>query len=190
MVTGVFYLILSRIGYGLSSGMQIQMARRAGEGDKKGLQNCLLWGHAVGNGFLGLMMLTLWLCPCCSAAACTIAITLPCQSILCTSGVLGVAVFNDEPAYSVHSLYLLAAPGYLYMARWSLHCLISFSTTCLCVGNSGLSALGFRGAAVASVSLRVFYAITMVGMFFSNRLYHDFPVFNFRRCDFELSQRT
>ncbi len=35
-ITGIFYLILSMIGYGLSSGMQIQMARRMGEGIIKG----------------------------------------------------------------------------------------------------------------------------------------------------------
>lgn len=43
-ITGVFYLILSMIGYGLSNGMQIQMARRAGEGDKKGLSDTLTNG--------------------------------------------------------------------------------------------------------------------------------------------------
>src|ERR1700749_3941565 len=43
-ITGVFYLILSMIGYGLSSGMQIQMARRAGEGDEKGLAQTLTNG--------------------------------------------------------------------------------------------------------------------------------------------------
>jgi MATE family multidrug resistance protein len=63
-ITGVFYLILSMIGYGLSSGMQIQMARRAGEGDKKGLAQILTNGAMLAVLFsLGLMLLTLWFAP-------------------------------------------------------------------------------------------------------------------------------
>src|ERR1700677_4119132 len=63
-ITGVFYLILSMIGYGLSSGMQIQMARRAGEGDKKGLAQILTNGAMLSGLFsLGLMLLTLWFVP-------------------------------------------------------------------------------------------------------------------------------
>ena len=63
-ITGVFYLILSMIGYGLSSGMQIQMARRAGEGDKKGLAQLLTNGAMLAVLFsLGLMLLTLWMVP-------------------------------------------------------------------------------------------------------------------------------
>src|SRR3954465_14373121 len=63
-ITGVFYLILSMIGYGLSSGMQIQMARRAGEGDKKGLAEILTNGAMLSVAFsLGLMMMTLWFVP-------------------------------------------------------------------------------------------------------------------------------
>src|ERR1700750_3352157 len=63
-ITGVFYLILSMIGYGLSSGMQIQMARRAGEGDKKGLAQLLTNGSMLAVLFsFGLMLLTLWFSP-------------------------------------------------------------------------------------------------------------------------------
>ncbi|TXH60278.1 MAG: hypothetical protein E6Q89_01090, partial [Bacteroidia bacterium] len=36
-IAGIFYLILSMVGYGLSIGVQIQLARRAGEGDTKSL---------------------------------------------------------------------------------------------------------------------------------------------------------
>ncbi len=63
-ITGVFYLILSMIGYGLSSGIQIQMARRAGEGDKKGLTQIFANGVMLSLMFaLGLMMISLWLVP-------------------------------------------------------------------------------------------------------------------------------
>src|SRR3954464_1450879 len=63
-ITGVFYLILSMIGYGLSSGMQIQMARRAGEGDKQGLAQIFTNGAMLSVLFaLALMMLTLWVVP-------------------------------------------------------------------------------------------------------------------------------
>ncbi len=63
-ITGVFYLILSMVGYGLASGVQIQLARRAGEGDEKGLApifaNGLLLSVACS---LALMLITLWFVP-------------------------------------------------------------------------------------------------------------------------------
>ena len=50
-ITGVYYLMLSMIGYGLSSGVQIQMARRAGEENKAGItktfMNGLMLAHSL-----------------------------------------------------------------------------------------------------------------------------------------------
>jgi len=189
-ITGVFYLILSMIGYGLSSGMQIQMARRAGEEDKKGLAQLLTNGAMLSVLFsLGLMMLTLWFVP-----------------IL-----FGFSLHdNDNLSLSVN---------YVYIRVWGLPFLMIaqlFNSFFISVGRSrmliygsvvatllniifdyllifgkfGLPAMGFNGAAVASVIAEVFYCFTMVGMFFYHRLYYPYPVFNFRHFDFELSQRT
>jgi Na+-driven multidrug efflux pump len=60
----------------------------------------------------------------------------------------------------------------------------------LIFGKGGFPAMGFNGAALASVIAEFFYAVTMVGLFFHQKLYYTFPVFNFRYFDFSLSQRS
>ena len=63
-ISGIFYLTLSMIGYGLSNGMQVQMARRAGEGDNEGLAKTLTNGVMLSTLLsLVLMMLSLWAAP-------------------------------------------------------------------------------------------------------------------------------
>jgi multidrug resistance protein, MATE family len=189
-ITGVFYLILSMIGYGLSSGMQIQMARRAGEEDKKGLAQLLTNGAMLSVLFsLGLMMLTLWFVP-----------------IL-----FGFSLHdNDNLSLSVNYVYIrvwglpflmvaqLFNSFFISVGRSRMLIYGSLVATALNIifdyllifGKFGLPAMGFNGAALASVIAEVFYCITMVGMFFYHRLFNTYPVFNFRHFDFELSQRT
>lgn len=189
-ITGVFFLILSMIGYGLSSGMQIQMARRAGEGDKGGLAQLLTNGAMLAMLFsLGLMMLTLWFSP---------------------------LLFS----YSLHdySNFSLSV-GFVYVRVWGLPFLMIaqlFSSFFISVGRSrlliygslvatalnilfdyllifghgGFPAMGFNGAAIASVISEVFYCLTMVAMFFFSRMHEDYPIRRHLHFDFELSQRT
>src|ERR1700759_2875249 len=63
-ITGIFYLILSMVGYGLSCGIQVQMARRAGEGDHKELANTFANGIMLSllSAFV-LMLMAMWLAP-------------------------------------------------------------------------------------------------------------------------------
>lgn len=189
-ITGVFYLILSMIGYGLSSGMQIQMARRAGEGDKKGLAEILTNGAMLSVLFsLGLMLITLWFVPL----------------------LFGLSL-NDSDNFSL-------SVNFVYIRVWGLPFLMLSQLFCsffisidrskqlifgsivatgtnilldylLIFGKFGLPAMGFKGAALASVIAEIFYCITMVGMFFYHKYYRDFPVFNFRIFDMDLSRRT
>jgi multidrug resistance protein, MATE family len=189
-ITGVFYLILSMIGYGLSSGMQIQMARRAGEGDKKGLAEILTNGAMLSVAFsLGLMLITLWFVPL----------------------LFGFSLHDsDNLSLSVSYVYIrvwglpflmlsqLLSSFFISIGRSKLLVYGSLVATLtnvlfdylLIFGKGGMPAMGFNGAAVASVIAEILYAGTMVGLFFSQRLYRTFPVFNFRHFDFELSQRT
>ena len=189
-ITGVFYLILSMIGYGLSSGMQIQMARRAGAGDKKGLARILTNGAMLSVLFsLGLMLLTLWFVP-----------------------ILFGYTLHDNNNFEL-------SVSFVYIRVWGLPFLMLTQLLCsffisigrsrlliwgslvatlvnvlfdylLIFGKFGMPALGFKGAAAASVLAEIFYCVTMVAIFFKEKLYGDFPVFNFRSFDFELSERT
>ena len=189
-ITGVFYLILSMIGYGLASGMQIQMARRAGAEDKKGLAQILTNGAMLSVLFsLGMMLLTLWFVP-----------------------ILFGYTLHDNSNFEL-------SVSFVYIRVWGLPFLMLTQLLCsffisigrsrlliwgslvatlvnvlfdylLIFGKFGMPALGFKGAAAASVIAEIFYCATMVGIFFREKLYGDFPVFNFRKFDVGLSERT
>ena len=189
-ITGVFFLILSMIGYGLSSGMQIQMARRAGEGDKKGLAQLLTNGAMLSVLFsLGLMLVTLWFVPL----------------------LFGYSLHdNDDFALSVSFVYIrvwglpflmmsqLFSAFFISIGRPRLLIYGSVVATVLNIlfdyllifGKWGLPAMGFKGAALASVIAEIFYCVTMVAMFFTHGLLKTYPIFKFRNFDFSLSQRT
>lgn len=189
-ITGVFYLILSMIGYGLSSGLQIQMARRAGEENKKGLAQILTNGAMLSVLFsLGLMLITLWMVPL----------------------IFGYSLHDDNN--------LSLSVNYIYIRVWGLPFLMLtqlFSSFFISIGRSrlliygslvvtfvnilfdyllifgklGLPAMGFNGAALASVIAEIAYCLTMISIFLYHRLHHTYNIFNFRYFDFELSQRT
>ena len=59
-IAGLFYLVLSMIGYGLASGQQVQMARRSGEGDAKGLLLIFRNGIFLAAGFTLALMAAAW----------------------------------------------------------------------------------------------------------------------------------
>lgn len=59
-IAGLFYLVLSMIGYGLASGQQVQMARRAGEGDSAGLLRIFRNGIFLAAGFTTVLMAAAW----------------------------------------------------------------------------------------------------------------------------------
>lgn len=189
-ITGVFYLILSMIGYGLSSGMQIQMARRAGEGDKEGLAQLLMNGSMLSGMFsLGLMLLTLWFTP-----------------------LLFGYSLNDSQNFSM-------SVSFVYIRIWGLPFLMLtqiFSSFFIAIGRSnvliwgslvatlvnivfdymlifghwGAPAWGFKGAAVASVISEIFYCITMVGIFFALGIHKAYPLRRYFHFDFDLSKRS
>ncbi len=189
-ITGVFYLILSMIGYGLASGVQIQMARRAGEGDHKGLSQMLANGIMLSVVFsLGLMLLTLWFVP-----------------LLFGFGL------NDDHNFGM-------SVNFIYTRVWGLPFLvltqlinsffISISRTRLLIygsivatavnilldymfifGKWGAPAMGFQGAALASVITEVAGFLVMAIVFFYNRLHITYPLRSYFHFDAELSKRS
>ncbi len=189
-ITGVFYLILSMIGYGLSSGVQIQMARRAGEENQKGITETFMNGAMLSLLFaLGLMMITLWFVPL----------------------LFGFSLKDDENfSLSVGFMYIrvwglpflmlaqLFSSFYISIGRSRLLIYGSLVATLLNIfcdyififGKLGLPPMGFKGAAYASVISEVFYCLTMVGIFFLHRLHKEYAIFNYFHFDFKYSIQT
>lgn len=189
-ITGVFYLILSMIGYGLSSGVQIQMARRAGQEDKEGIAETFMNGSMLSLMFsLGLMMLTLWFVPILFAFSLN---------------------DNDNLALSINFVYIrvwglpflmlaqLFSSFFISIGRSRLLIYGSVVTTIMNIffdyvlifGKLGFPLLGFKGAAVASVISEVFYCLTMVGIFFYHNLHKVYPIFKYINFDFKHSRQT
>lgn len=186
-ITGVFYLILSMIGYGLSSGVQIQMARRAGQENKDGISETFMNGAMLSLMFsLGLMVLTLWFAP-----------------IL-----FGFSLNDNENfALSIKFIYMrvwglpflglaqLFSAFFISIGRSRLLIYGSMVTTIVNIvcdytfifGKFGFPVMGFKGAAIASVVSEVFYAVTMVAMFFLHGLHKEYRIFKYGRFDFEHS---
>ncbi len=189
-ITGVFYLILSMIGYGLSSGVQIQMARRAGEEDQRAIAKTFMNGILLSFMFsLGLMMLTIWLTPL----------------------LFSFSLNNfDNYSLSVSFIYIrLWGLPFLMLAQLFNSFFISIGKTRLLIygslastlsnilfdyllifGKLGLPALGFKGAAYASVISECIYASTFVLLFFANGLHKEFPLHKYAAFSWKLSQRT
>ena len=59
-IAGLFYLVLSMIGYGLASGEQVQMARRAGADDDAGLLRIFRNGIFLAAAFAAVLMAGAW----------------------------------------------------------------------------------------------------------------------------------
>lgn len=189
-ITGVYYLILSMIGYGLSSGLQVQMARRAGEGNKTGLAAIFANGMMLSlAGALGLMLLSLWLGPL----------------------IFGLSLHSNE--------HIILSINYLYIRVWGLPFLMltqlagsfyittgqskylawgSLTSTIVNIvfdylfifGKFGFPEMGLEGAAVASVLADVAYCLSMYAFFFIRGMYHQYPIFSYYKFDLEMSKRT
>jgi len=189
-ITGVFYLILSMIGYGLSSGMQIQMARRAGENDQKGLAQILTNGAMLSVLFsLGLMLLTLWFVPILFGYSLSDSNNFELSVNFVYIRVWGLPFLMLSQLLCSFFIAIGRSRVLIYGSLVATLVNILFDYT-LIFGKFGFPAMGFSGAAVASVIAEIFYCGTMVGIFMAQRLYKQYPVFNFRNFDIELSQRT
>jgi len=189
-LTGIFYLILSMIGYGLSSGMQIQMARRAGENDKDGLAKILTNGLMLAIGLsLGLMLLTLWFAPL----------------------VFGLSLHSNENiALSVNFLYIrvwglpflmmtqlfnafyISVSQSRFLIYGSLIATISniFFDYGLIFGHFGFPKMGLSGAALASIIAEFAFCLTMFGAFYLKRFHLLYPLRLYADFSFKLCKRT
>jgi multidrug resistance protein, MATE family len=189
-ITGVFYLILTMVGYGLASGIQIQMARRAGEGDEKGLTQLLANGAMLSILFsLGLMMLTLWFVPLLFGFSLRDGNNFELSVRFIYTRVWGLPFLVLTQLLSSFFISIGKSRMLIYssVVATLINIVMDYG---LIFGKMGMPALGFNGAAIASVIAEVAGCLVMVGIFFQQRLHITYPVFSYRYFDTELSKRS
>lgn len=186
-IAGIFYMILSMVGYGLSIGIQIQMARRAGEGRKDALAQTFSNGMMLSSLFsLSLMLLTLWLAPI----------------------IFGLTLHDSEN--------FIINIDYLFIRMWGLPLLLlsqlfhsffisinksrfityaSLAATLatiafdylLIFGKFGFPTMGLKGSAIASILGELSGLITIVSLFLVHKFNRDYPIKKYFRFNIELS---
>jgi len=189
-LTGVFYLTMSMIGYGLNSGIQAQMARRGGEGDNAELGRTLTNGMLLGViSSAVLMVLAMLLAPF------IFGMSLHDQSHVQSSvGYLNIRVLG------LPFLLLVQLMNAFYIStgqsRFLMYGSLAATLTNIVLdyffifGKAGFPQMGLNGAAVASVIAEVVYCLVMYGIFYFRKIYKTFPVFTQSRFDLTLARRS
>jgi len=189
-VAGIFYLTLSMIGYGLSSGIQIQLARRAGEDDKEGLAKSFMNGIMLSViCALGLMMISLWLAPV----------------------IFGLSLSDGNNAFLSISYLFVRVWGLPFLmltqqanaffiathrSRFLIYGSVAGTLTnivfdyLLIFGNYDFPRMGLAGAAIASILGELAYCLVMYGTFYFNRFFKEYPVHHYLNFDVRLSRRS
>jgi putative MATE family efflux protein len=188
-VAGIYYLILTMVGYGLANGIQIQLSRRAAQHDYPGITRLL----ANGGMFtifiaLSLMILSMWFAPL----------------------IFGYSLINGEHVYmSVSFIFIrvwglpflmltqLANSFYISTGRSQYLLWGSLASTGLNVlldyafifGHFGAQAMGLNGAALASVLAELGGCAVMWGLFYLRKLQADFPILEHIEIDLRLVRR-
>lgn len=189
-ITGIFYLILAMIGYGLSSGMQIQMARRKGEGDKEELANLFSNGVMLALAFaLGLMLIALWVAPIIFGLSLHSAENIFLSVDYLYIRVWGLPFLMLTQLFNAFYISIHKSRFLIYGSLVATTMNIFWDYT-LIFGKFGFPKMGLEGAAVAAIIAELSYFLTMLGIFYFRRMYFEYPVMRFRNFDFELSRRT
>jgi hypothetical protein len=189
-ITGVFYLILSMVGYGLSSGIQVQLARRVGEGDTKGLMETFVNGLMLAiAGSLVLILLTLWMAPLIfleslhNSNHIFMGVNFLYIRVWGLPFLMLTQLFNSFFITTGQSKYLI----YGSLAATIVNIVLDYM---LIFGKAGMPALGLMGAAIASAIAEVVYCIVMAGLFYFRRNYKQHSVRKFLHFDTDLSLRS
>lgn len=189
-ITGVFYLILSMIGYGLSSGVQIQMARRAGEENKNAITETFVNGLMISIlCSLGLMLLTLWMVPLMFSFSLNdndnfyLSVSFMYMRVWGLPFLMMAQLFN--------AFYIAIGRSSLLIAGSLIATVVNIALDYgLIFGQWGLPNMGFKGAAMASVISEIAYGLTMVAIFLAYRLHKEYPLSKYLNFDFNLSRKT
>lgn len=189
-MAGIFYMILAMVGHGLTSGIQVQLSRRAGENNytgvartfTNGIMLCLLFGLAI-------LLLSVFLAP-----------SLFTTTLHDETNARLSAEFLEVRAMGIPFLMLTQLANAFYIATGQSKYLIHGSIVGnmvnialdygLIFGKLGLPEMGMIGAALASVLGEVAFGITMYSIFYIKRMQYKFPIFSTRKFDLQLAKRS
>lgn len=189
-MAGIFYLVLAMVGVGLTNGIQVQMSRRAGEGNYTGLAQtftngmtlCLLFG-------IGLMAVAM------VAAPKIFNNTLSDE----TNARLSIE-FLQMRMWGLPFLMLTQLANAFYIATGQSKYLIHGSVIgnvvnivldyCLIFGKFGFPEMGMVGAALASVISELVFMVVMYSIFYIKKMQYKFPILATGRFNWQLSKRS
>lgn len=187
-ISGVFYLLLAMVGYGLSSGLQVLMARRVGEGNRRSLGKTLANGLVLSVLFsLALMMLSLWIAPL------LFSFSLDSDKLMMLSvDFIFVRVWGLPflMLTQVANAFFIATGRSKYIIWGALLATVVNIVLdyCLIFGHWGFGALGLHGAALASVISEVVAAILMWGIFYAKKMNKKYELKDIIYFDLELAK--
>lgn len=189
-IAGIFYMIISMIGYGLANGIQVQMSRRAGEGNHVGLAQtftngimlCLMFG-------LGLMAASLFTVP--ALFSNTLSDS--------TNAALTIKFLNIR-VWGLPFLMLTQLTNAFYISTGQSRYLVHGSLVGTIVniildyglifGNLNLPEMGLVGAALATVISEVVACIVMFGIFYYKKMQLHYPLLAKSKFNFALAKRS
>lgn len=189
-IAGIFYLILSMVGQGLSIGIQVQMSRRAGEGDHKAL------GRTYTNGMMLCLSLSLAL----MLLAYLTAPPLFSSTLHSEENIAMTVSFLNIRVLGLPFLVLNQLANAFYIAIGRSRYLIYGSLVSMLVnivldyglifGHLGMPEMGLEGAALATIIAEALACITMFALYYINKLQHSYPIFTTGKFDFALGKRS
>lgn len=178
------------VGYGLSIGIQVQMSRRAGEGDHIAL------GRTYTNGMMLCLSLSLAL----MLLAYLTAPPLFSSTLHSEENIAMTVSFLNIRVLGLPFLVLNQLANAFYIAIGRSRYLIYGSLVSMLVnivldyglifGHLGMPEMGLEGAALATIIAEALACITMFALYYINKLQHSYPIFTTGKFDFALGKRS
>lgn len=189
-IAGIYYLILSMIGYGMSIGIQIQMARRAGEGNRERLTATLMNGAMLSVLVsLLLMLISMWMAPVIFGLSLndpeniTVSIDFLFIRLWGLPFLLLSQLFNSFFISIKKSRFLIYGSLAVTLTTILFDYLLIF-------GNFGFPEWGLKGSAVASCIGELAGIVMMGSLFYVHRFYRQYPIHNYFHFDVGLSKKS
>lgn len=188
-IAGIYYLIMYMIAYGLTNGLEVLIARRAGQLNYSGIGVLFSNGILLGLLFAGCgIFITLWLAPWFFATS------------LHDHSIYEAAVsFIRVRIWGLPSLMLLSIANAFYVGTGNSRVLITtsicqeivniFFDYSLIFGHFSFPALGLNGAAYASVLAESVGMIVAFGNILVRGFHRRFYLFNYLRPDMDAMKR-